>query len=85
MTTARIGGNEGDEMGILVSLVGGLTILVSLLHFGAAKSAMHETTAAVLWIGGWAMLALGVGLERLRKLLFAIAETKPGTASAPDA
>ena len=40
-------------MGILESAVGGLTVLLSLLHFIVAKSTMHETTAAVLWIDGW--------------------------------
>lgn len=55
-------------IGFLTAIFGELTILGALMNFAVAKSAMHETTAAVMWVGGWLMLAAGAALIRLARL-----------------
>lgn len=56
-------------MKVVLNVVGLLTILVALLQTVAALSAMHETTAAVTWVGGWLLLAAGALLDRVERML----------------
>lgn len=51
-------------MGKLVQIMALGTIAFGALSFFAATSAMHQTTAAVFWTGGWLMMAAGTALER---------------------
>lgn len=52
-------------MGLIIGGMGLATILFSIANFAAARSAMHETTASVLWCGGWLMIAAGVIVWRM--------------------
>lgn len=55
-------------MRTILQLLGALTILVAIVEVIVAKSAMHEMTAGVLWVGGWLMIAAGSALFHLEKI-----------------
>lgn len=64
-------------MGYFIVAVGGFTLLLAIGNFLGARSAMHETTAAVFWGGGWLLIAAGCALIRLNKAFKVVPGERP--------
>lgn len=56
-------------MKVLLNVVGLLMILLAVLQVLLALSALHETTAAVTWTGGWLLLGIAAVIDRLERLI----------------
>jgi hypothetical protein len=56
-------------MGKLIEVVGLITVILAVLYIGVTKTAFQETTIAIMWCGGWMMVASGMIVRRLDQLI----------------
>jgi cytochrome c biogenesis protein CcdA len=64
----------------MLEVIGGLTIIFALLvvYGGGVTSAFQETTVAILWCGGWLIMAAGAIARRMDQTFTVVAGKRPG-------